>query len=112
MDSSSSFDDPPVDPRATPLERYVAELVALGGPLTSIVDHMQRNGGTPASIPEVLRGLLGSTLSPLTADHDDATLDAAAALLHDTCEIVCAEILLVPLNRQARRAARRRSGCG
>ena len=102
---------PPVEP--TPFDRYVDEVVALGGPLASIADHMIRNGGTPTSVAEILGGLLRSTLAPLRADHDEAAFAAGAALLHDTCDIVCAEILLVPLNREQRRAARRgRGACG
>lgn len=110
-----TLSDDRVAPREpTPYERYVDEVVALGGPLASIADHMIRNGGTPTSVAEILGGLLRDTLAPLRADHDDAALAAGAALLRDTCDIVCAEILLAPLDRAARRAAARRGrgACG
>lgn len=106
-----TLSDTPLPPPATPFERYVSEVVALGGPLASIADHMIRNGGTPTSIAEILNGLFRDTLRPLAEHHDDAALDAAAELLHATTGIVCEEIYLVPLNREQRRAARRRSGC-
>lgn len=106
-----TLSDPPLPPPATPFERYVAEVVALGGPLSSIADHMVRNGGSPTSIPDILGGLLRDTLSPLAEHYGDEILDAAASLLHETCDVVCSEIYLVPLNRAQRRAARRRSGC-
>ncbi len=81
--------------RPGPLDEYVAAIVGCGGPLTSIVAHMERHSGSAAPIGEVLSGLLSSVLTPLHEAYSDEQLQVAAAILHDTTEIACREIYLV-----------------
>jgi len=79
-----------------PLDEYITAIVGCGGPLTSIVAHMERHGGSSAPVGEVLSGLLSSVLTPLDETYSDEQLQVAAAILHETTEIVCREIYLVP----------------
>ena len=77
-------------------------------PLTSIVAHMERHSGSSAPIGEVLSGLLSSVLAPLHETYSDEQLQIAAAVLHETTEIVCREIYLVPDAPSAGNRAQRR----
>ena len=54
------------------------------------------HSGSSAPVGEVLSGLLSSVLTPLDETYSDEQLQVAAAILHETTEIVCREIYLVP----------------
>lgn len=104
----------------TPLERFVAELVAIGGQLTTTLDHMHRfqtaagAESAPDSIPDTLGRLLEGILAGPSVGLADRELDVAAAALRTASMTIATELLLVaPPNRAERRAARRRPrGCG
>lgn len=83
------------------VDELVDAIISLGGPLTSIVNHMasfraSRPGGPPPRpIPLILRELLCGTLVGLRDDEAAADLETAARILDRVTDIVCAEILLV-----------------
>lgn len=89
---------------STPSALYdlVDEVVSLGGPLTSIVDHMtryQRAGASAPdapSIPEALRNMLHGVLEPLSAEFSADDLATATAILDRVTHQVTSEIYLVP----------------
>ena len=92
-----------------PLDEYIAAIVQCGGPLTSIVAHLEQHGGAGAPVSTVLTGLLSSVLTPLQETHSEEQPQVAAAILHETTDIVCREILLVPdAPNGGNRAQRRR----
>jgi hypothetical protein len=84
-----------------PIEALIEAIVALGGPLTSIVSHMvetQMSGrGAPnaASIPNILRGLLRDVLDPLRDEFSADEILASARALERTTDQICGEIFLV-----------------
>ncbi len=83
------------------MQSFVGELVDLGGPLTSIVDHMTSWQSAGRSAPDalpvnvVLDGLLNDVLKPLENDFDEDALMQSAAVLDAACKLVCSEIHLV-----------------
>jgi hypothetical protein len=87
-------DDPPI-------EALIEAIVALGGPLTSIVSHMvetQMSGrGAPnaASIPNILRGLLRDVLDPLRDEFSADEILASGRALQRATDQICGEIYLV-----------------
>ena len=54
----------------------------------------------------VLSGLLSSVLTPLQETYSEEQLQVAAAILHETRQILCREIYLVPDTPRADRQAR------
>jgi hypothetical protein len=94
-------------------QRLATELVAIGGPLASIVWHMQQtaaqSGGCGDAIPEILTGLLGPTLAGLCEDWPEERIADCADVVHAACARVCEDIFIVPPpNRAARRRRRPR----
>jgi hypothetical protein len=94
------------------VQRLTAEVVGIGGPLASIVSHMQSHGARAlrdtSDIPEILGRLLEPPLEELTDGWSDERILDAAAVLRAACDVVCREIYLVsPPNRAQRRARRR-----
>jgi hypothetical protein len=87
-----------------PIEALIQAVVALGGPLTSIVGHMVetqmsgRGAPNPASIPNVLRGLLRDVLDPLRDEFSADEIVTSARALERVTEQVCAEIFLVNMD--------------
>src|SRR3954453_12930945 len=97
----------------TPIERLTGEIVAIGGPLSSLVSHMIQvgdlKGGDPAEIPVILTDLIGPTIEGITDGWAADRIDDAADILHAACERICSEIFIAPPpNRAQRRAMRRR----
>jgi hypothetical protein len=97
-----------MDTDTTALGRLTEELVAIGGPLASLVSHMidsaQASGSSPASINEVLAHLIEPTIEGLTDGWPDERIEDAADVLHAACERICADIFIAPPpNRRARR---------
>jgi hypothetical protein len=84
-----------------PIETLIAAVVGLGGPLTSIVGHMVesqmsgRGAPNPASIPNILRGLLRDVLDPLRDEFSADEILMSARALDRVTEQVCGEIVLV-----------------
>ena len=97
----------------SPIGRLTHELVAIGGPLASLVYHMQQqaaaNRQDPAGVNDVLADLLEPTIEGIAEGWPAERIDDAAAVLHAACERVCSDIFIVtpPSNRGQRRRMRR-----
>lgn len=84
------------------LDDVIAQLLAVTGPLTQILEHMARVSATGQSAPdappvaEVLTGLLRDVLEPLPAAHGEHVLQSTAAVLDQAAELICSEVFLVP----------------
>jgi hypothetical protein len=97
----------------TPTARLTRELVDIGGPLASLVHHMQEQasnrGKDPAGVTAILADLIEPTLAGLVDGWPEERIGDAADVLHAACERVCQEIFILPApNRAQRRRMRRR----
>lgn len=95
------------------IDRLTRELVDIGGPLASLVSHMQESalasGQDPMGVTAILADLIRPELAGLADGWPGERIDDAADVLHAACERVCSEIFVVaPPNRAARRRMRRR----
>ncbi len=85
----------------SPLDVFVEALVALGGPLTSIVEHMARaqaaglSAPDAPSIPEVLTAMLRGVLDPLRDEFSADEIETATEFVVRTCDRIVEEVLLV-----------------
>jgi hypothetical protein len=102
--------------RTDTLDAFVQQLVETSFTLMTIVEGMirfQQSGASSADappIPDVLRDLLASTLTPLSKRPGDDGLTAATRVLGDALDLICSDIYIVdPSNmpRRERRAKRR-----
>ena len=86
---------------ATPLDAYVAALLAIHGQLAGVIDHMMafqasgRSAPDAPPIPVVLAGLLTDILAPLAGDDGRTDLEVAARLLEAASDLIGSELLLV-----------------
>jgi hypothetical protein len=84
-----------------PIESLIDAVVALGGPLTSIVSHMFEFRGSgrgdpdAEEIPDVLRRLLREVLDPLRDEFSAGDILTGARTLDRVTDQICAEIFLV-----------------
>jgi len=96
----------------SPVDRLVAEVVGIGGPLASIVSHMQQSAardGRTSEVHGILAALLTPPLSELCAEWPEQRVEDCTTALHAACERICDEIILVPPpNRAQRRLAAHR----
>jgi hypothetical protein len=103
----------PSDPDA--LDAFVQQLVETSFTLITIVETMVRfheHGSSSADappIPDVLRDVLASALTPLSKRPGDAGLAAATRVLGDATDLMCSDIYIVDPSRVARRERHRRT---
>ncbi len=103
----------PSDPDA--LDAFVQQLVETSFTLITIVEAMVRfheRGASSADappIPDVLRDVLASTLTPLSKRPGDEGLTAAPRVLGDATDLMCRDIYIVDPGRMPRRERRTRT---
>ena len=99
------------------LDAFVQQLVETSFTLMTIVEGMvrfQQSGASSADappIPDVLRDLLASTLTPLSQRPGDEGLTAATRVLGHALDLICSDIYIVdPGNVPRRERHTRRRG--
>ena len=103
----------PSDPDA--LDAFIQQLVETSFTLITIVEAMVRfheRGSSSADvlpIPDVLRDVLASALTPLSKRRGDEGLAAATRVLGDATDLMCSDIYIVDPNRMPRRERRTRT---
>lgn len=91
-------------PAPPELDAFVDELLHTAGALMLMLDHMSRfsAGAPPVPPPEpshvILARLMTSVLGDLVGRWGTTALADATAIIVETCETVCDEILAVPLD--------------
>jgi hypothetical protein len=101
-----------------PLDAFVQQLVETSFTLITIVEAMVRfhehgvSSGDAPPIPDVLRDVLASALTPLSKRPGDEELAAATRLLGDATDLMCTDIYVVETSRMPRRAQRTRTRGG
>jgi hypothetical protein len=91
------------------LDAFVQQLVETSFTLMTIVEAMIRfheRGSSSADappIPDVLRDLLASALTPLSKRPGDEALTAATRVLGDATDLMCSDIYIVDPGRVPRR---------
>jgi hypothetical protein len=97
----------------TPIHRLTVELVDIGGPLASLVSHMQESaaarGEQLPSPNTMLIDLIEPTIADLAEGWSDDRIRDAADIIHAACQRVCSEVFIVPDSRAQRRARRPRA---
>jgi hypothetical protein len=103
--------------RTDTLDAFVQQLVETSFTLMTIVEGMVRfreSGASSADappIPDVLRDVLASTLTPLSKRPGDDGLTAATRVLGDALDLICSDIYIVdPSNVPRRDGHTRRRG--
>ena len=97
------------------LDAFVQQLVEASFTLITIVEAMVRfheRGSSSADappIPDVLRDVLASALTPLSKDPGDEGLTAATRVLGDATDLMCSDIYIVDPSHMPRRERRRRA---
>lgn len=100
----------------TPLQHLVAELIGIGGQLTTTLDHMYRTEAAShrtdlEPVPVVLARLLEDILAEPSGSFSHDELHGAARVLRTASTAIENDLFLVaPPNRAARRT-QRRGGC-
>jgi hypothetical protein len=103
----------PSDPDA--LGAFVQQLIETSFTLITIVEAMVRlhEGGASSAdappIPDVLRDVLASALTPLSKHPGDEGLTAATRVLGDATDLMCSDIYIVDPSRMPRRERRART---
>jgi hypothetical protein len=91
-----------LDPSDTALEGLAEHLLACGGVLSQIVNHMVRSEAAGRSsadavaIPVALHELRRGILEPLASTHPKSEIEATTAMLAEVTETIRDEVLLVP----------------
>jgi hypothetical protein len=91
------------------LDAFVQQLVETSFTLITIVESMVRfheRGSSSADappIPEVLRDVLASALTPLSKRPGDEALDAATRVLGEATDLMCRDIYIADPSRVHRR---------
>src|SRR5215217_7438112 len=100
------------------LDAFVQQLVETSFTLITIVEGMVRfheRGSSSADappIPDVLRDVLASALTPLSKRSGDEALNAATRVLGDATDLMCSDIYIVDPRRVPRRERRMRTRRG
>jgi len=95
-----------------PIPAFVDALLAYGGLLLQIGDHMRAYSDAGLSDPdapprhEILRTLIGGTLADRFGDMADADLRTATRAIDRSVEAIEAKILLVPVEATPHREVR------
>jgi hypothetical protein len=101
------------DPDA--LDAFVQQLVETSFTLITIVEAMARfhergcSSADAPPIPDVLRDLVASALTPLSKRPGDEALTAATRVLGDATDLMCGDIYIVDPSRLPRRERRART---
>jgi hypothetical protein len=101
------------DPDA--LDAFVQQLVETSFTLITIVEAMARfhergcSSADAPPIPDVLRDLVASALTPLSKRPGDEALTAATRVLGDATDLMCSDIYIIDPSRLPRRERRART---
>ena len=101
--------------RTDTLDAFVQQLVETSFTLITIVEAMARfhergcSSADAPPIPDVLRDVLASALTPLSNRHGDDGLTAATRVLGDATDLMCSDIYIVDPSRVPRRERRTRT---
>lgn len=103
----------PSDPDA--LDAFVQQLVETSFTLITIVEAMVRfhergcSSADAPPIPDVLRDVLASALTPLSKRPGDGGLTTAAQVLSDATDLMCSDIYIADPSHGLRRERHRRT---
>ena len=97
------------------LDAFVRQLVETSFTMISIVEAMVRfhergcSSADAPPIPDALRDVVASALTPLAERPGDEALTAATRVLADATDLVCSDIYIVDPGRVPRRERRART---